>query len=474
MSSTDLCFLSAAEAADLVKRRALSPVEIVEAVLERVASLNDALLAFCAVDTNQVRTEAKAIEARVSRGEPVGPLAGVPIGIKDLIFTRGLPTTGGSSLYRDFIPDEDDIVVERLRQADAIILGKTNVPEFGFGPGTVNQIFGVTRNPWDPELSPGGSSGGSAVAVATGMGPAALGSDGGGSIRTPSSLCGVYGLKPSFGRVPLYPGCRDPRFPGFSAWESLEHLGPITRTVGDAALLLDVLAGPDRRDRHSIPRGHESFTLDAHEPDLRGLRIAWTTDVGGYARVDPDVRAVFEAAVNQFAAMGATVDHASPRFEDPGGFFEALVALDSDLAILQHTVAEHPEAVNPRILRMATRDWSFLDGTAALTRRRETYNRAWRFFERYDLLLTPTLPVVAFDLAHGFPPEIDGSPAPPHCLGWFTQPFNLTGTPAASIPCGWTPAGLPVGLQIAGGHLADALVLRASRAFEIAAPWAER
>src|SRR5262249_52921577 len=225
--------------------------------------------------------------------EMVGPLCGVPVAIKDLIFTNDLLSTAGSTAYRDFVPDEDDVTVERLRAAGAIILGKTNVGVFGMGTGSQNPVFGVSRNPWDPARTLGGSSGFSAIAVATGMAPGALGS--GGSTRSPRSYCGTYGLKPSFGLVPLYPGSRDPRYPGLGGWESLEHIGPMTRTVADAALMLDVIAGPDPRDRHSRPRGSETFA-DLAATDVSGLRVAWTTDFGGGARVDENVRRAVSAA----------------------------------------------------------------------------------------------------------------------------------------------------------------------------------
>ena len=233
--------LSLAEQAALVRTRQVSPVELAQTLLDRIDACNPPILAFCALNPELVLAQARQAERQVQSGASPGPLCGVPMDIKDLLFTHDLPTVGGSPWYREFLPDEDDVVVERLRGAGAVILGKTNVPEFGFGPGSTNAVYGQTRNPWDTTRTPGGSSGGSAAAVATGMGAAALGSDGGGSIRVPSSFCGVYGLKPSFGRVPLYPGCRDERFPGFSAWESIEHIGPITRHVHDAALLLDVI-----------------------------------------------------------------------------------------------------------------------------------------------------------------------------------------------------------------------------------------
>jgi len=466
---------SISELVTLIRSHAVSPVEIAGAALDRIGLLNDQLLAFCAVDAELVLDQARQAERALLAGDAVGPLCGVPLGVKDLIFTRDLPTVGGSQFYRDFTPEEDDIAVERLRAAGALILGKTNVPEFGFGPGTQNAVYGTTRNPWNVQLTPGGSSGGSAAAVASGLSPAALGSDGGGSIRVPSSFCGVFGLKASFGRVPLYPGCRDERYPGFSAWESIEHVGPITRTVQDAALLLDVIGGPDPRDRHSLPREARPFVDLPSEPSMAGLRIAWTTDLSGYARVDPAVRRAVEGAVAQFAALGADVEEARPFDSDPGRLFETIVALDADIPALQRLASTQPGLLNARITALLERAWSFEDGARALAGRQALYNQLWRFFERYDLLLTPTTPVAAFQLDRTVPAQIDGDACvPSYCLSWFTLPFNLTGNPAASLPCGWTPDGLPIGLQIVGNHLQDRQVLEASRAFELASPWAGR
>jgi aspartyl-tRNA(Asn)/glutamyl-tRNA(Gln) amidotransferase subunit A len=456
----DLCWLSISELASMILRRQVAPVDVAESALARVAALNDRLLAFCTIDPEQVRAQARRVEQQIMAGQTVGPLCGVPIAIKDLIFTSDLVSTGGSTAYRDFVPDEDDITVERLCAAGAIILGKTNVPEFGMGIGSQNPVFGVSRNPWNPARTPGGSSGGSAIAVATGMAPGALGSDGGGSIRGPSSYCGTYGLKPSFGRVPLYPGCRDTRYPGLSGWESLETIGPMTRTVADAAVMLDVIAGPDPRDRHSRPRGSETFA-DLADTDVSGLRVAWTTDFGGYAGVDENIRRAVEAAARRFEALGAHVENATPFTEDPIEVFLAIVALDFDIVAMRKMAAEQPDSVNSRLAGLLAREWTFEQASTALTARRTLYNQVWRFFESYDLLLTPTTPTAAFELGLPGPREVGGvpvtaeQPAPS-----FVRAFNLTGNPAASIPAGWTEDGLPIGLQIVGNHLADHLVLR--------------
>ncbi|WP_245331739.1 amidase [Bradyrhizobium sp. NAS80.1] len=247
MTSTDneICRMEARTIAAKVKSRELSAGEVTEAVLRRMDIVEPHLHAFCTPTPDVARAAARAVDVKIAAGEDAGVLAGVPIGIKDLIATKGIPTAMGSQLYRDFVPDEDDIVVERLKAAGAVIIGKTNVPELGYSGVGHNPVFETTRNPWNTALTPGGSSAGAGAAVAAGVGPFSIGSDGGGSVRIPAAHCGLFGIKPSMGRVPLYPGCRDERYPGLSSWESLEHIGPLSRTVADAALMLNVIAGPD-------------------------------------------------------------------------------------------------------------------------------------------------------------------------------------------------------------------------------------
>ena len=269
----------------------VSAREVTEATLDRIERLNPALAAFVTVVPEQALEQAQRVDARLAAGEDVGPLAGVPVGIKDLIFTAGIRTASGCYAYRDLVPDEDDIAVERLRAAGAVIVGKTTVPELGYGGTGQNPLGPATSNPWDLGRTSGGSSAGSAAAVASGLGPFSLGSDGGGSIRGPASFCGLVGVKPTMGLVPLHPGTKDHRLPGVSSWESLEHIGPLTRTVGDAALVLSVLAGPDERDRLSLPP--YDIGGSAADGGVRGLRVAYSPDLG-YARVDPEVRALTE------------------------------------------------------------------------------------------------------------------------------------------------------------------------------------
>ena len=455
-----------------VHARQLSATEVTAAVLERVAILEPEIHAFTTVTAALARAAAQAVDARLAAGEDPGPLAGVPVAIKDLVATAGVRTTMGSPLYRDFVPEEDDIVVERLKAAGAIIIGKTNVPEFGYSGASHNPIGEATRNPWDLALTPGGSSSGSGAAVAAGLGPFAIGSDGGGSIRVPAAHCGLVGFKPSMGRVPLYPGCRDPRYPGLSSWESLEHIGPISRTVADAALMMQVIAGPDPRDRYSIPAAEFDY-LAATRDECRGLRVAYSED-WGYAAVDPDVRRVVREAVAVFASdLGCQVEEARPGWgpEIFAGFW-GLVAADTDLSGMRRLMEGREHEMSPHLVDLLRYPWTAEAFTDAKMMRLKVCNQLWRLMTDYDLLLTPTVAVPPFALHTQGPEVIEGRMVAPTAWLAFTFPFNMSGQPAASVPAGFTVAGLPVGLQIVGRHLDDRGVLSAAAAFERARPWA--
>lgn len=456
-----------------IKGKRIKPLEAVDAVLARLERLEPNLHAFCTATPELARAEARRIGAKLARGREIGPLAGVPISIKDLIFTRGIRTASGSIAYRDFVPDEDDIVVERLRAADAIIIGKTNVSEFGYSATGHNPIFETTRNPWNTALTPGGSSAGAAVAVATGMGPVAIGSDGGGSVRIPAAHCGVFGLKPSMGRIPLYPGARDERFPGASGWESLECYGPLTRTVADSALVMSVVAGPDPRDRHSIPAGDVNWTRSVRG-EVKGKRIGYCED-WGYAAVDPEVREIVRAAVRVFEKdLKCTVEEAHPGWEDPAAAFAAIITADTDLRGMREMVAVHGRKMSSHLVDWMNRQWTAEDFTNANIARKAVVNKMWRMMARYDFLLTPTLCVPPFPVHMQGPEKIDGRYVRPEAWLAFTFPMNLTGQPAATVPAGWTRDGLPVGMQIVGRHLDDATVMLASASFESARPWTEK
>jgi aspartyl-tRNA(Asn)/glutamyl-tRNA(Gln) amidotransferase subunit A len=356
-------------------------------------------------------------------------------------------------------------VVARLKAAGAIVLGKTNTSELGHKALTDNPLFGPTRNPWALDRTPGGSSGGAAAAVASGLGAVGLGSDGGGSVRIPAAFCGVYGIKPSYGRVPQHPA-----FPG---WDHVAHIGPITRTVRDAAAVLDVIAGGDDRDRFSLPREPGSY-LDACEEPIRGLNIAWSPDLG-YATVDPRVLAVCENAAAEFESMGCHVEVVNPGWESPEEAFSTLIAAQFYAAWSDQLPAAEP-AMDPTLVKFIRRGGavSARDYVLAFGRVSTYWQEVRAFLERFDVLLTPTVAVPPFPL--GEPPPRDVAGAPVSVLGWmpFTFLFNLTGQPAASVPAGWTEDGLPVGLQIVGRRHADRTVLAASAAFETACPWADR
>src|SRR5215510_8505880 len=311
MSDTDLCYMPATDLAAAIRTKQVSPVDVVNAVLARIEQLNPRLNAFCLITAEAARQAAQASEQAVMRGELLGPLHGVPVSIKDLVITKGVRTMRGSMLYEHDVPSEDAPVVERLKAAGAIILGKTTTPELGFKGVTDSPVTGITRNPWHLERTSGGSSGGAGVAVATGMGPLAVGTDGGGSIRIPSSFCGIYGLKPHVGRVPVYPA---------SIIGDISHVGPMTRTVRDAALMLNAIAGADDRDRLSLPTSHPDY-LQAMEGDIRGLRMAWSPDLG-FALVDPQVRQITAAAVAVFANASCHVEEVNPGFDSPGELFQ--------------------------------------------------------------------------------------------------------------------------------------------------------
>jgi aspartyl-tRNA(Asn)/glutamyl-tRNA(Gln) amidotransferase subunit A len=473
-SRNELCTMDAVTMAAEIRARRLSPVEVTQAVLERMERLEPTLHAYCTPTPELAMETARRVEAAIVGGQQVGPLAGVPVAVKDLICTRGIRTVSGSRAYEDFVPDEDDVVVERLKAADAVILGKTNVPEFGYSGVGHNPVFPATRNPWNTELTPGGSSAGSGAAVAAGMGPLALGSDGGGSIRIPSSFCGLYGLKASMGRVPLYPGTKDERLPGVSSWESLEHIGPMTRTVADSALLMSVIAGPDPRDRLSVPAGDVDWTR-CTEGGIQGLRVAYSAD-WGYAAVDPRVRAVVDDAVEAFERdLGCTVERVDPSWPHPYEAFWAIVANESDLRGLRAMVERiGADNMTPHVVDFIRTEWTAEQFTDALMVRKAVQNGMWRLMQDHDLLLTPTLAVPPFEVGIQGPEVIDGRSVEPFEWLHFTYPLNFTGQPAASVPAGWTDDGLPVGLQIIGRHLDDSTVLRASAALEAARPWAQR
>ncbi|HEY1723658.1 MAG TPA: amidase [Magnetospirillaceae bacterium] len=466
--------LGAAEIARRVRSGCLSPVDVAESALARLDLHNPTLNAFCTPTPELARQTAQALAQRIARGETVGPLAGVPVAIKDLVLTKGIRTTFGSKLYADYIPTEDDIVVERLRAADAIILGKTNASEFGYGGFGHNPLFPTTRNPWNTDLTPGGSSAGSAAAVAAGICPIAVASDGGGSIRLPASFSGLVGVKASMGRVPLWPGCRDETLPGVSGWESIEHIGPLARSVLDAALMLETIAGPDPRDRLSLPNEGVGWTAAARSQGKLGLRVAYCPEWGGVP-VDSRVRAIIDAAVAKFERdLGCTVSLEPAPIGDFIECFRAVVALETDLAGFRRLATGREEDLSPSVQNLLAKSWSSDAFTDAVTQRKAAVNSVARFMQRFDLILTPTVPIPAFAIDRAGPGTIAGMAVADDAWTPALYPANFTGQPAASVPAGWTEDGLPVGLQIMGRHLADHTVISAAAAFEACAPWSDR
>jgi aspartyl-tRNA(Asn)/glutamyl-tRNA(Gln) amidotransferase subunit A len=464
MATAELCLMSAIEMARAVRTGAVSVQVLVDAVLGRIERLNPRLNAYCTPMADEARAAALQADAALAAGIEIGPLHGVPVSVKDNLYVKGSRTTFGSKLQENDVTREDCPLVERLRQAGAIIIGRTNSPDFGWKGVTDNRVFGVTRNPWNTDLTPGGSSGGGSAAVAAGLGPIGIGTDGGGSLRIPAAFCGLVGHKPSYGRVPTWPGV---------SVGSLRHIGGMTRTVEDSALLLDVISGPDDRDAECLPASEVSFVSEI-ERGVEGIRVAWSPDLG-YATVDPEVAQLCEQSALRLAEAGAIVERVDLDWADPYDswrvFFYGAAA-----ARLGQIVDEQGHLLDPG-LRACVEDavqLTGLDYSDALTRRNEFWHQVRLVYQSFDLLVTPTLPVPPFAVgqnnADAFPGQNFGE------LQWvqFTYPFNLTGQPACSVPAGGTESGLPVGLQIIGRRFDDALVLRAARAFEQIQPWHDR
>ena len=398
--------------------------------------------------------------AALAGREPVGPLDGVPVSIKDLILTRGWPTLRGSRTVDPSQPwDVDAPVTARLREAGAVIVGKTTTPEFGCKAETNSPLTGLTRNPWDPTKSPGGSSGGTAAAVAAGLGPVGIGTDGAGSVRIPAAFCGNVGLKASFGRVPAFP---------LSPFGTVSHIGPHTMSVADAALMLNVMQRPDARDWTSLPPT-DTDRLAGLDDGIAGLRIAYSPTLGYVTNVDREVAAAVDAAVVELASLGAVIDPVDPGFDDPleittGLWFTGAWTLWNQLSPEQQDVTDPDFAAEAEL----GASLSSLEVQRLVLRRGELGSRMRQFMERYDFLVTPSVAVPAFEARPAGHAPLD----PVAMLGWtpFSYPFNLTQQPACTIPCGLTSGGLPIGMQLVGPMFADSLVLRAARAYETVHP----
>lgn len=461
---TDLCFTPATELAALIRARKLSPVSLMEAVLGRIAAHDGRVNAFAHLAAEPAMDAARRAEAALMGPGPIGPLHGIPVTIKDLAITRDMPTQFGTRMLKDHQPAEDTPMVTRLRAAGAIVIGKTTTSEYGWKGVSESPLTGITHNPWKHGYNAGASSAGAGAAAAAGFGPLHQGSDGAGSIRMPSHFCGVFGLKPSFGRVPAYP---------VSTGDYTSHNGPMTRAVADAALMLAVMSGPHPDDHTTL----EAWPADygaALRRGVRGLRVAYSPDLG-HARVDPEVAALVAAAARRFADLGAQVEEV-PIPWGPAGPELIRLFWPAHLTRLAAKLAEWESRMDPGLVACIRAGQAVSIEAYQLAReRKHAYITAiHRWFEGWDLLLTPAVSVPAFP-ADRLSPE----GWPEHAWDWvqwaeFSYPFNMSWNPAASVPCGFTADGLPVGLQIVGRRFDDAGVLAAAAAFEQAQPWAQR
>jgi amidase len=459
--ASDICQLSAVELSRLIRAKELSAREVVGAHLAQIERVNPGLNAIVTLMADQAMERARLADEDMANDREIGPLHGLPIAHKDLQPTNGIRTTFGSPIYRDFVPAEDALLVERLRRAGAIVVGKTNTPEFGAGSQTFNPVFGATLNPYDRTRTCGGSSGGAAVALATGMLPIADGSDMGGSLRNPASFCGVVGLRPSPGRVPSWPTT--------TAWSTLSVDGPMARSVADVALMLSGIAGPDARSPIAINESGSRFAAPL-ERDFKGVRVAWWKDLGGVP-VDRRVRAAVDAQRRVFGSLGCIVDQAEPDFSDFDAVFKTVRAL-AFLTGVAPRVEGHRDQVKETILWEIERGerLTVAEIVWAETKRTELYHRMRRFMERYDFFVLPTVQVPPFDIKQPYPTEIDGFAMETY-IDWMKSCYyiSIVGNPAISVPCGFTPEGLPVGLQIVGRHRDDWGLLQMAHAFEGAA-----
>ena len=463
--SSELAFMSAVELAQSIRDKKVSSLEATENFFQRIDQLDSQLHSYLTLCRDQALADARAADAAVRQGAELGPLHGVPISIKDLETTKGVVTTMGSAIFKDRMPDMDSIVVERVKAAGAIILGKTNTPEFGQSGTTENKLGEPCRNPWNTERTPGGSSGGAAAALAAGLCTLSMGTDGGGSVRIPASFTGLFGIKPTQGRVPRFGGYGRPSANHFS------QSGPITRTVADSALLLQVIAGPDTRDITSIREPAPDFSANLGA-GVNGMRLAWSSDLG-YAAVDAEVVDITKQAAMKFIGLGANMDDAKLKLEDP---FETFWNVFSTAAYTSygHLLEEHRDDLSDIGLMSIEhgQQTTGADMSRAIYEVDRLGRRMEEFFDNFDLLLTPTMAVPAFPIDQR-PGVIGGKTVDPF---WgflpFTYPINISGQTAASIPCGYSSNGMPIGLHIIGPKGSEAKVLQACAAFEAANPWA--
>lgn len=464
MNNDSLAYLSAIELGEMIRAKKVSPVDVVKAAFERIKQHNPQLNAYITLQEGEALCAAAKAEEAVMQGKTLSPLHGVPYHVKDNLWVRESRTTFGSKLQEHDITPEDCPAVQRLRDAGLILLGRTNTPEYGWKGVTDNRVFGITRNPWNTDLTPGGSSGGASAAVAAGLGPIGIGTDGGGSLRIPASFSGVVGFKASFGRIPNWPG---------SGGAILRHIGPITRTVTDIAATLDIIAGPDARDLLSLPASGIRWAEQVNA-GVKGKRIAFSPDFG-YAKVEPKVAAICRQAAKKFSETGAHVEEVKLDWSDPydpwSVFFFGTAA-----ANLEKKLEQQGDLLDPGLRKVVEAGLKLrgVDFANALAARHQFWEQVRKTYEKFDLIISPTLAVPPFAVGRDDADPLDGKKLRPLQWTQFTYPFNLTGQPAVSVPAGWTKSGVPVGLQIIGGQQADLLVLQAARAWEQVQPWQDR
>ncbi|MGY1781394.1 amidase [Geodermatophilus sp. SYSU D01036] len=458
-ATDDLCLRPATELAALVRAREVSARELLEAHLARIERIDPQVNAIVTLDAEGARAAADAADAALAAGEEVGPLHGLPVAHKDTHATGGMRTTWGSPLHADTVPARDELVVERLRRAGAVRVGKTNVPEFAAGSHTFNPLFGVTHNPWRHGLSAGGSSGGAAAALAAGLVPVAEGSDMGGSLRNPAAFCGVVGLRPTPGRVPTWPA-------GLG-WATLSVQGPMGRTVGDVALTLSAIAGPDPRVPIALSEDGASFAAP-RPAELRSLRVAWAPDLGGLVPVEPEVTGALAGVPRLLEAQGAVVEEACPDLREADEVFGTLRAWLFE-ATYGEVVRRSPEQVKEAIRRNAARGAALSGADVARAELAHTrlHEEVVGFFDRFDVLLAPTTQVLPFPVEQEYPTEVAGVPQEDY-VGWMRSCtlITATGCPALSLPGGYTGDGLPVGLQVVAAPRADLRLLEVAAALE--------
>ncbi len=467
MADGDLAFTPASRLLEMMDAGEVSSVELTEMYLRRIEEFNPRLNAYLTVSADEAMAQAREADAARARGERA-PMLGIPTSIKDLEATKGIRSTMGSLVFDGMVPDRDSVLVERVKAAGAVILGKTNTPEFGLLGVTQNRLGDPCCNPWDPTRTSGGSSGGAAAAVIAGLSSVAPGTDGGGSVRLPSSFCGLYGLKPTLGRVPRAGGFGKPS-PNLTS-----QAGPMARTVRDAALLLQVLAGHDSRDPSSLRSATPDYSAGLGQ-SIQGLRIAWSPDLG-YCPVDPQVLEATASAAQMFQEFGCVVEETDFSLDNPlPPFYD--IFYSNNFASWGHLLEESPDALTDygRTFLEHGSHATGVDFARAIAAVEVMKSKLADLLERYDLLMTPTVAVPAFP--HGqFPTQIGNHVMEDPRRGFspYTRPFNVIGSPAASIPCGMSSEGLPIGLHIIGRHEEEATILRASAAFEQARPWPQR